>query len=281
MAGAVPEPHLSSHLSVSFRLSAICGTGFNVRLGYGRSYHTASAATISPPKAIWLAKSILRGQHANRPGFHVPAEHASCVLADFANSCHEGYAPPRVNIGPGYFYVSLTSDDDPLPFTLRGPAEASGARLGVLHRTRPDPSSACDRAHGETIPVSDNPVAEGGRDGMKPEGAHPRRPPSQPEGTDRPRRGHRRLTGRMHRRTAHRTRADTGPDGGGADARLRGHPQQIEGPYFVDERLHWADIRRFPETWPLGRQRHGAMSLADERGVTRVHATAWPWLGRS
>jgi protocatechuate 3,4-dioxygenase beta subunit len=47
----------------------------------------------------------------------------------------------------------------------------------------------------------------------------------------------------MHRRTAHRTRADTGPDGGGADARLRGYSQQINGPYFIDERLHWADIR--------------------------------------
>ena len=36
-----------------------------------------------------------------------------------------------------------------------------------------------------------------------------------------------------------------------------------------------------PETWTLGRQRHGAISLADTRGITRVHATAWPWLGRS
>jgi protocatechuate 3,4-dioxygenase beta subunit len=45
-------------------------------------------------------------------------------------------------------------------------------------------------------------------------------------------------------RPASRMSADTGLDG--TYARLRGHPQQIEGPYFADEQLHWADIRSDP-----------------------------------
>jgi hypothetical protein len=135
------------------------------------------------------------GQHANRPGLQAPAERASCVLPDYANGRHEGYAPPWMNIAQGYFYVSLTSDDDPLPFTLRGPEEASGACVGVPHRTRLGPSSVCDSAHGEIIPISDNPVTEGGCDDTKPEGERPRSLPSQPEGSDRPHRAHRRLAG--------------------------------------------------------------------------------------